>query len=163
MLANLVWTRLSAKRGNGAVMRVATFTGACVAILASLVALFAHGAEAFGFATSALPPSAAIPLLEGIAFFGGVAHSGMLVAYGSLVIELAPVNRRQTFVSLMNTFLGVATLLPLAGGALVDAFGPAVVFALCGGLSLVGFRAALRLPAVRGIEPETLKEEGARG
>lgn len=88
----------------------------------------------------------AIIILETIAFFGGAVNSGLGVGYASLSIELAPPGERQAFVSLCNTFLGPTMLLPMAGGALLDATSAPVVFTLCGVLALWGAHAASRLP-----------------
>ena len=43
-------------------------------------------------------------------------------------LGLAPVERRQSFVSLANTFIGPTMLLPLLGGTLVDWTSPPVLF-----------------------------------
>lgn len=89
----------------------------------------------------------------------GFVESGMIVSYGSLLIELAPAGRRQVFIGLMNTFIGPTMLLPKFGGALVDAINAPVVFALCAPIAWAGMWAASRLPKTSGLEPEALKED----
>ena len=97
--------------------------------------------------------------LEALAFVGGAMQSGLWVAYGSLLIELAPTGRRQVFVAQMNTFVGVSMLLPAIGGAFADLVSLPVLFALCAVLAAWGAIAAARLPAHGHLEPEGLNED----
>jgi Na+/melibiose symporter-like transporter len=140
VLANLLWQPLSRRHGTRAVMRVATLTSSLLAFAACAVAL------ASPWWLGWIGAGVAVVLLESLACLGGAAQSGMLVGYASLVLELAPLDRRQSFVSLANTFIGPTMLLPVLGGALVDWTSPPVLFGLCGAAGLFGFRAATRLP-----------------
>jgi hypothetical protein len=156
VVSNIGWQWLSRRHGDRAIMRFAT-GGACVLAFAAAI-------------VSALSPwwlgvltrEASVIALEVITFFGGAAHSGLIVGYASLVIGVAPAGQRQAFVSLMNTFVGVPMLLPMVGGALVDLTNAPIVFALCGAASLIGVRAAWGLPesstapaeATRRVDPD---------
>jgi MFS family permease len=153
VLANLVWPRLSGTRGSRGIMRVSTFGTGVVGAAAALVA----AASPWGLGW--IGATAAVLALESLAFAGGAMQSGMLVAYGSLMLELAPGGRRQLFVAQMNTFLGPSMLLPMLGGALVDWINAPAVFAGCALFSWAGFRAASRLPETRGLPPEAFHEE----
>uniref|UniRef100_A0A832I2R3 MFS transporter n=1 Tax=Eiseniibacteriota bacterium TaxID=2212470 RepID=A0A832I2R3_UNCEI len=153
VLANLAWPRLSASRGSRGIMRVSTFGTGAVAVACAAVAVFSPWGLGW------IGRSAAIVALESLAFVGGAMQSGMMVAYGSLLLELAPGGRRQLFVAQMNTFLGPSMLLPALGGALVDWFNAPVVFGLCALLAWTGHRAATGLPDQRGVPPEALSEE----
>jgi hypothetical protein len=97
--------------------------------------------------------TAAVILFEVVAFGGGIVQSAVNVGYGSLMLELAPGGSRQSFVSLVNTFIGPTLFLPALGGVLVDAANAPVLFATCGVLALIGARSAWRLPLRRAASP----------
>lgn len=149
VLANLMWPPLSRRQGTRAVMRVATLTASAGAFVACAVAF------ASPWRLGWIPAGAAVLVLECLACLGGAAQSGMLVGYASLVLELAPLDRRQSFVSLANTFIGPTLLLPMLGGLFVDRASAPALFGWCGALGLVGFHAATRLPGTRhpGVVP----------
>jgi MFS family permease len=147
VLSNLLWHALSRHRGNREIMRVATAAECLLLVSAAIVATLSP------WALGLVSARAAVLMLEGIAFFGGAAYSGVAVGYSALVIEMAPAGNRQSFVSLMSTFLGPTLLLPALGGAIADATSAPVLFALCGVAGLVGYRAAARLPASRPAGP----------
>ena len=153
VVSNLGWQWLSRRHGDRAILRIAT-SGACLlAFAAATVAAMSP------WWLGILPRAASVIALEAIVFLGGAAHSGLIVGYASLVIGAAPIGQRQAFVSLMNTFVGVPMLLPVVGGALVDLINAPTVFALCGVASLVGVRAALRLPEAAAQSTPTLDDD----
>jgi hypothetical protein len=139
VLANLLWQRVARRHGTLAVLRAGTLGCSVLAFVAA--ALAALSPWSLGW----LPAGAVVVALETVMFCGGAAHSGILMAFASLLIELAPGGRRRAFVSLMNSFLGAANLLPMFGGAIVDALDAPVLFALCGLGAILGVRAARRL------------------
>jgi hypothetical protein len=155
VLSNLAWPRLAAARGSRGLMRVSTLGTGLVAVAAAV--LGALSPWGFGW----IDATTAVVALECVAFAIGATQSAMLVAYGSLLLELPPRGRRLNFLAQMNTFLGPSLAVPVLGGALVDWTNAPVVFALCGVLSLFGYRAACRLPETRGLPPEALHEEAA--
>jgi len=140
VLGNLVWPPLARAQGNRALMIAGTWLAGLLGLAAAAVALASPAGRGWIGATPA------IVALETLAFFGGVAHSGLSVGYSSLSIELAPPGERQAFFSLLNTFLGPTLLLPAIAGALLDVTSAPVLFALCGALALWGSRAAMKLP-----------------
>jgi MFS family permease len=140
VLATLYWQALSRRHGTRAVLQVATLTTSALAFVACATALVSPWWRGW------ISAGAAVVTLELLASLGGAAQSGMLVGYASLVLELAPLDRRQSFVSLANTFIGPTMFLPLLGGTLVDWSNPPVLFGICGLVGLVGFHAATRLP-----------------
>jgi MFS family permease len=147
VLSNLAWQPLSRRSGNRAILRIAT--AGAVLLLAAAVAVAALSPWGWGVLTA----PRAVLLFEGIALLGGAVASGLSVGYAAMVIELAPPGRRQSFVSLMHTFLGPTMLLPALAGAVVDATSAPVVFGLCALAAVVGHRAATALPAKPGAEP----------
>jgi hypothetical protein len=136
-------------------MRVATGAACGLSLVAAALAVLSP------WSLGVLSRSATVIGLELVAMAGGAAHSGLLVAYGSLVIELAPAGARQGFVSMINTFIGPTMLLPMLGGLVVDATNAPALFALCAGAGLIGYRAAARLPdrAHSASNPFPLPEE----
>lgn len=146
VLSTLLWKRLSHTHGNSTVLRISVVAAGLAALFASAVAY----ASPWRF--QIIPAGTAVLALEVVAFVGGAAQAGILVAFGSLLIGLAPRGRRQMFVSVMLTFLGVTTLLPILGGAFVDAFGAPLLFAVCGVTTLVGASRLAQLPESRGLD-----------
>jgi len=144
VLSTLLWQRVSRRCGNSTVLRISAIAAGFAALIAAAVAYASP--IAFGL----IPASSAVLALEAVAFVGGAAQAGILVAFGSLLIALAPQGRRQMFVSVMLTFLGVTTLLPMLGGAFVDAFGAPLLFAVCGVTTLAGASRLEQLPESRG-------------
>jgi MFS family permease len=147
VVSNVVWQRWSRRRGNRAVMRAATTLNGGVAFAAFAIALVSPWWLGW------IGAGAAVIALELAMILGGAAQSGMLIGYGSLVIELAPPGRRQAFVGLMNTFVGPTMLLPMIGGTIVDWINAPVMFAACAAAALITVRAAGKLPV-----PETADE-----
>ncbi len=156
VLSTLLWQRLSRRRGDSTVLRISAISAGVAALLAAAVAF------ASPWSLGWIPASAAVLALEAVAFIGGGAQAGILVAFGSLLITLAPHGRRQMFVSVMLTFLGVTTLLPMLGGAFVDAFGAPLLFALCGVTTLAGASRLARLPDSRGHDDGALAASSDR-
>ena len=146
VLSNLLWHELSRRRGNREIMRVATAAECLLLVSAAIVAALSP------WALGLISAHAGVLAFEGIAGLGGAAYCGITVGFNALVIEMAPAGNRQSFVSLMSTFLGPTLLLPALGGAIADATNAPVLFALWGVTGLVGFRAAAGLPARRGGE-----------
>ena len=107
-----------------ALMKIAASGSSAASLAAAAIAV------ASPWSLGWLSAGTSVTALEGVAFAGGAIQSAMLIAFGSLVIELAPPGRRHAFVGLMNTFLGATMLLPIVGGALVDGFNVPTVFAL---------------------------------
>jgi hypothetical protein len=147
VLANLAWTRLAAARGSRGLMRAGTALIAASTFSAAVVAALSPWGLGW------IPAGGAVVALEVLTFCGGAAQSATLIAFGSLLLELAPEGRRHSFIGLTNTFIGPSMLLPMLGGAVVDLVNAPVVFALCGFTALAGHRAACRLPDTR-FHPE---------
>jgi MFS family permease len=138
--ANALWHRLSRRVGNQAIMRVSAGLAGLVALAAAVVAWLSP------WKLGVMTAPVSVVALEIVALFGGAAHSGLIVGYASMVIESAPVGQRQSFVSLMNTFLGPMMLLPMLGGFVVDLANAPLLFAVCALMSVAGYLAASRLP-----------------
>lgn len=143
VLSNLLWQRVSARRGNRTVMRLGVWFAAAAALAAAAIAVLSPWRLGW------LSAGGAVLALEGVAALGGAAQAGINVAYGSLVIQLATPGRRQAFVSLANTFVAPGMLLPAVAGALLDVTSAPLVFAVVGVAILWGARSAEALPESR--------------
>lgn len=138
VLSNLAWQPVARRHGTPAVMRVATLLAGACALGAALVAV-AAGRGALGAAPALLA-------LEALAAVGGAAQSGTVLAYSSLMLELAPEGDRPMFVGVLNTLLALSLVVPPVAGALVDRIGAPAVFALCALGAVPCHLAARRLP-----------------
>ena len=141
LLSNLPWGRVSDRRGNQLVMRLASLGSAATTLLAlALVGL-----------TGLLGPQGSwLPYLALPIFFldGAVFPAQMLVG-SNFLLELVPEGERALYLGLSNTLIGVIVLLSGTGGLVVDLLGFAGLFALSLGLSLVGYVLATGLPEPR--------------
>lgn len=153
VLSNLAWPRVAERWGPRGVMTIAAIGSGVVGLAAAAIAVLSP------WKLGLMSATASIIALESLAALGGATQSGLLVGYGSFVLQLAPEGRRLVFVSLMNTFIGPTMLLPALGGVLVDAINAPVVFALCALLAWTGARAAAKLPRVMGRGLEAAKED----
>ena len=140
VLSTLLWQRLSKRSGNRTILRIAASLG-CGLLLVS-----AGLSWASPWGMGWIPARLALLGLEAVATLGGAVSSGLIVGYAAAMIENAPLGQRQSFVSLMNTFVGPTMLLPMLGGFVVDAFNAPLLFLLCGIASIAGLRAVSRLP-----------------
>jgi hypothetical protein len=143
VLSNLAWKTLAERRGPQFVMRVTTLGCGVLGLGAAVTAALSPWGLGW------IATGHAVLLLEALSFASGTVQSGITLAYASLVIQLAPQGGRQSFMGLMNTFLGSTLFLPALGGALVDALNAPAVFALCALGAIPCHLAACRLPAGR--------------
>ncbi len=128
LLSNLVWSRLSDRRGN----RLVIWLGACLGLSMALLTWLA------GPLNRALALGAHAPWLFVVVFaLSGAFQSGNSLGGMSLLLELAPQQDRALYVGLTNTALGLALLSTAWGGLLVDWLGYRGLF-----LVTVGFYAA---------------------
>jgi hypothetical protein len=135
--ANLVWQRVAAGHGSRALMALVGVASAAAPLLALL-----------GLVLPAAGPWR--PLAMGTAFaLVGATVSGTNIGYQSLLLAIAPVARRPSYVGLMNSFVGPAMLLPALGGWVADATRPEIVFALSFVAALAAIGLAARLPGGR--------------
>jgi hypothetical protein len=78
--------------------------------------------------------------------------SGNNIGYQSLLLAIAPVARRPSYVGLMNSFVGPAMLLPALGGLLVDATSPLAIFGVAAACGAGAMGLARRLPGAAALE-----------
>lgn len=144
-LSNLYWGRLADRRGA---RRLMVWTGA-IAALAPLVALllpvlFAPGSTALAWSWT-------------LVFLAiGLSVDGSATAGTTYLLEIAPEQERATYGGIANTALGLATFVPVLGGALLAATANNYVLLLLIGLigSLLAWVATVRLREVREVRED---------
>lgn len=113
----LLWGRLGDSRGNRAVIRLV-----CLCAIASPALALAAGQGYAG-----LPPATLFML---VFVFLGLTYAGAWIGFTNYLLELVPATRRPSYLGLLNTLAGPASLLPAAGGLVVDVVGYKVLFGL---------------------------------
>ncbi len=110
LVTNPLLSRLSDQRGHRTVMVIASAGMVATPILALAFGLLPSG------------PWLGIPF--GLVFvLTGISRTAGNIANPSYLLEIAPAGERALYIGLTNTVLGVATLLPIAGGVLLDLAG----------------------------------------
>ena len=122
LLINPVWSRLSDRRGNKIVMRLAITCGLIMTLWALLAPL----------AGQQLKIDPAIIAYSFVPVFAlwGIYDTGLGIGAINLLLEIAPGNDRAIYVGLTNTILGIAYISTIVSGLLVDWLGYQGVFAI---------------------------------
>jgi MFS family permease len=149
LLSNLLWGRISDRRGNRLVMRLANLGNGATALLAlilvGLVGLLPPTSQAV---EGGWLPYLALPLF----FLDGAIQPALMLVGNNFLLELAPEAERPLYLGFSSTLAGIAVLVSGFGGLVVDFFGFAGLFALSLGLCLAGYLLATGLPEPREIE-----------
>lgn len=147
LTSNLVWSRISDRRGNRAVILAAAGLGLATALLAWLAAPLDR----------MLGLVAAGPWLFAVVFaLVGAFQSGIGLGGVSLLLEIAPSAERGLYIGLANTVLGVALMSTSVGGVLVDWLGYRGLFLLAAICYALGLWTAtvLREPRLAALRDE---------
>jgi len=120
-----------AHRGARYVIRV----GSAIAALGPVLALLVHITHASWLII-------AYPL---IFVTLGVSNNVRFIGFFNYLLDLAPDDRRPTYVGLSNTILGLLTLAPTLGGWVLEATSYTVLFVATAALSFLGFLLTLGL------------------
>jgi MFS family permease len=143
--SNLVWTPLTDRASPRGMMRGSTLAvlapPLAALVLPPLLLVVGGGPSDWGYLGFGL-------VFVLICFASGAGR----VIKNNLLLDIAPAAERPTYIGFLNTVLGLATLVPIAGGSLVDWVGFEPVFALAAGLGLLAFGASFGLSAVRRAE-----------
>lgn len=145
-LSNLLWGRLSDRRGN----RVLVLASAALAMLPPLLALAGPAiAQALALGSNGLLWAIGLVFLA-----SGAANDGSMMAGNTYLLEVVPEAERPSYMGLANTTLGLVTFLPVLGGLLVAWLGYGGTFAIAMAFALLGLLASLRLTEVRALAPD---------
>ncbi len=147
IFSNLLWDRLSCRRES----RVTIQLSAAAALAAPGAALLIGALAAP--AASVLPSGSTLP---GYAFMlvfllMGVRDSGKHIGKRSVLLDIVPVAERPIYWGLLNTILGIVSLLPMLAGTMIDWLGFQPLFGLVAGLTLMGWLSSQRLGGTAGL------------
>ncbi|HWQ15831.1 MAG TPA: MFS transporter [Roseiflexaceae bacterium] len=140
-LSNLLWGRVSDRRGN---RRLILIAGVLMALAPLLMLAGPAAVQILGLGPLALTAALGLVFL-----LVGAAADGMAMAGMTYLLEIVPEEERPTYMGLANTILGAGALVPVAGGWLVALLGYGGTFALGAAAALLGLAAATRLVEVR--------------
>ena len=145
LLFNLPWGRLSDRRGNRLVMRLASLgIGATAGLALGLLGLMTFLQVRGG----GWLPYVALPLF----FLDGAVRPAQVLVGSNFLLELAPESERPLYLGFSNTLHGLVVLISGLGGLVVDAFGFAGLFVVSVALSLAGYVLATGLPEPREVQ-----------
>jgi len=141
ILSNLFWDRLSRRRESRVTLQLSAAAALAVPGAALLIGALAAPAA------SVLPPGSALPGYVFVLVFllMGVRDSGKYIGKRSVLLDIVPVAERPTYWGLLNTVLGIVSLLPVLAGKMIDWLGFQPLFGLVAGLALVGWLSSQRL------------------
>ncbi len=111
-LANVVWARVSARRGSLAVIRLNLLAQAVIPVYALVLG--------FGFAEVLRGGPMVTVAFVPIFLLIGATISGNQVGFNSFLLDISPEDRRPTYVGMTNTTMGCASFFPAVGGILAD-------------------------------------------
>lgn len=131
--AGLVLGLVSERWGPRHVIQI----GSGIAIMGPLFALAAHLSNGNGSWLVKAYPLTYASL--------GVVQGTWMLGFYNYLLEIAPDDTRPVYIGLSNTIMGMLTLMPTAGGWLLDATSHTVLFGLTGGLVASGFLFTLTL------------------
>jgi len=123
LLSNMVWARLSDRRGNRLVMIIAGVMGLTFCAVAAYIT---------GLTPNAYNNDLAHLALIVLFGFSGALQSGINLVSLPLMIEVAPATQQSLYIGLSNTILGIVILLTSAVGIIVDQFGFSGLFVFSG-------------------------------
>ena len=148
LLINPVWSRLSDRRGNKIVMRLAVAVGVIMIAWAVFVPGLAHSLK--------VPADVIAYALVPVYALMGMYETGVGIGAVNLTLEVAPPNDRAIYIGLTNTILGIAYLSTAVSGLIVDVVSYEGVFVLGLILLLVASWALWRLRDPRELEAERI-------
>jgi MFS family permease len=112
--ATAIWGRLSTRQGNRQVVLITILAQAVIPIYALFLSVgFSqelHGAPEW-VVTAAFAP---------IFLLIGATMSGSMIGFTSFLLDIAPEDRRPTYIGMSNTSMGCASFFPALGGILAD-------------------------------------------
>jgi MFS family permease len=136
-ISNVLWGRISARQGNRQVITGTTL----LLVLIPIFALLLSFAKSDSYDISVL--------FYPIFFLIGATSAGTFIGFKSYLLDIAPDDRRPTYIGITNTVMGVAALFPALGGMMADLVNLRGVFFVSGILVAMGALLSLRLRRVK--------------
>ncbi len=153
VISALFWGFLSDRYGNKLVVRLAGLLGALVPLLIILAAGL-HRIANPGFLSGEIFHQLPLAVYIIAFIFIGMNLNGLFIGQTNLLLEIAPVKERATYIGITNTAIGLVTLLPLLGGYIIELTSYTVAFSLSLFLMLIGIFFAFLI-----VEPRTSKHK----
>jgi hypothetical protein len=141
ILANLLWQRIERARGPYFLVSASSFLTVLTPLLAVALPWLMRLAS-FTVKSHGLLPAY---LFTGVFLLAGGSQSGRGIGLSTVLLDIAPAEERVSHIGLINTVLGLVSLLPIVSGAIIDRLGFEPVFAAATGILLAGFLATLGL------------------
>jgi MFS family permease len=139
--SNLLWGRISDRRGNKLLLALSNSLGLFIPLTALAIVPLAN-----------LWPELRelAPALFALVFvLSGGSKSGALIGNMNFLLEIVPADDRPIYVGLTNTVMGIALLATSVGGLIVDLVGFTVLFSFALALYALAFFLTLRLQEPR--------------
>ncbi|MBT5830909.1 MAG: MFS transporter [Candidatus Latescibacteria bacterium] len=135
-LSNVAWGRISTRYGN---RQVITGTAVCLLLIPTLALVLAFVTfESYDMTWLFYP----------IFFLIGATSAGTFIGFKSYILDIAPEDRRPTYIGITNTVMGFAALFPALGGVMADLVSFEGVFVVSGGFVAVGAMWSLKLKRI---------------
>lgn len=141
IVSNLLWDRLSHRRESQVTLQLSAATALAVPVTALLISALAAPAAFEALSGSMLPGYAFVLVF----LLMGLRDSGKHIGKRSVLLDIVPAPERPIYWGLLNTILGVVSLLPVLAGKMIDWLGFQPLFGLVASLALVGWLASHRL------------------
>ena len=143
--SNLLWGRISDRRGNKLLLVLSNLLGVFIPLMALSIVPLANrlpGLREFA------------PVLFAFVFvLSGGSKSGFMIGNMNFLLEIAPPDDRPLYVGFANTVMGIALLASSMGGLIVDLVGFTVLFLLALGFYAMALFLALGLREPRAGTP----------
>jgi MFS family permease len=149
--SNLLWGRISDRRGNKLLIALSNSLGLFIPLTALAIVPLAElwpGLREFA------------PGLFALVFvLSGCAKSGVMIGNINFLLEIAPADNRSLYIGFTNTIIGIALLASSVGGLIVDLVGFTVLFSLALAFYVLALFLTLRLQEPRLITSKTQRRE----
>jgi MFS family permease len=148
ILSNLFWSPLANRAGPRSMMWSTTLSLLLPPLAALLLPPLLRAAGLLG-------PGSGAGAEWGFYTFGlvfvlvGFAGGAGRIINNNLLLEIAPAAERPTYIGFLNTILGLATVVPILGGTLIDRVGYEPVFAGAAAFAVCAFAATFGLSSRR--------------
>ena len=147
LAANVLWSWIASRHGSVALLRASIPLNLCGTLLAISVPSLLRIAPSLG-------PS--LLIWYGLVFLlNGSGFSGRIIALQALGLDISPETLRPTYIGVLNTMAGVASLTLILGGPLIAWHGFPAVFIGSAALLLLALGTTHRLHA-RTLSPEAV-------
>ena len=143
--SNLLWGRISDRRGNKLLVILANSLGLFIPLIALSIAPLTDLSPGL----RELAPG----LFALVFVLSGGSKSGAMIGNMNFLLEIAPPDDRPIYIGLTNTIMGIALLASSVGGLIVDLVGFTVLFSLALAFYALALLVTLRLQEPRLARP----------